>query len=145
MNYQEIFIAGAIAILYPFFFSKFADVYTKKSKLDDMCNQFTSDSISHENLATYKNCDKKRENLQNRANTTKFIIQMMIGVIGIVLSVSGLFQTKATNVGFSLGGLFAIFQAIMVYWNQMNEYMRLGVTGLSLVTLIYVSIMIYKV
>lgn len=30
MDYQELMIAAPIAVLYPFFFSKLADVYTKK-------------------------------------------------------------------------------------------------------------------
>jgi hypothetical protein len=157
MDYQELMIAAPIAVLYPFFFAKVADYYTKRTEIDKMCEQhncfkqFGSDYIggrrrrSPEHQQCLDNADAcrgRQSEMRDQASTPKFLILMVAGVLGIVLA--GFFKTKATKVGLSLGGLMTIIMAVFMYWGKMNELMKLGVTGSSLTLLIYLSVKIYQ-
>ncbi len=138
MNSQELFISGTIAILYPFFFSKLASVVSGKSAIDDLCKHNHNARIYSESSKFDQACDDHQKVLSKQAETTKFIILMIAGVVGIIFS--GYFSGSSTMLGLSLGGFLTIFTAIFVYWNNMGEYLKLGITGTSLASLIYVSI-----
>jgi hypothetical protein len=71
-------------------------------------------------------------------STTKFILLMVAGVVGIIGS--GYFPSRATALGLALGGFLTILTAVFMNWDKMNDAMKLGITGASLALLIYVSI-----
>ncbi len=71
-------------------------------------------------------------------STTKFIVLMVAGVLGIIGS--GYFPGRSTSLGLALGGFLTILTAIIMNWDKMNDYMKLTITGASLALLIYISI-----
>lgn len=151
MNYQEILIGGSIAILYPFFFAKFADVFTQHNHIKKLCDEHrdysflpTSGNKSDQKLQEYNQCVENREVLLESSKTTKFIILMIVGVAAIFLSFSGLFTGRASTFGLSLAGFFTLLYAVSMYWDVMNEYMKLAITGIALASLLYLSVRIYK-
>ena len=71
-------------------------------------------------------------------STTKFILLMVAGVVGIIAS--GYFSGLSTALGLALGGFLTILTAIIMNWDKMNDYMKLSITGASLALLIYISL-----
>ncbi len=155
MMQTNIFIAISIAILYPYFFNKLSDVLMQKQRIKEECdipkyidkktgkkyhhqpfyihNNDNSDLNLEEN-PEYQGCEKKLA----RIDTTQFYILMIAGVLGVIIG--SFIPNTITSLGISLGGLLTILYATYIYWHRMDEYMKLGLTGSSLVILIYVSI-----
>ena len=142
MDYQEILIGGSIAILYPFFFAKLADVYTQYSHLQRMCDE----EYEHHKLGSpeYTQCNKIKTDALEKSKTTKFIILMIVGVLALFLSFANIFAGRAPTFGLSLAGFFTLLHAVFMYWDKMNEYMKLGITGIALISLLYLSVRMYQ-
>ena len=151
LSFQESLFGIPIALLYPFFFSKAIDVFTDRSKISDMCNGIPYSSNDNVQILGYDNASKNPEYIDchdkktvalNKLDTNKFIFLIVIGIFGIIIA--SMIQTKATKVGIGIGGIITIIYALLMYWSHINEKIKVVITGLGLVLLIYLSIKLYK-
>jgi len=140
-NTQQIAFVITISVLYAFFFNKLAYVFTGRHEIDNMCHYglyYYNEKTSPEEREERDKCIKERTEMSDSANSKEFVIRMLAGVLGVGLS--GAIKNPIVRNGVSLGGLFSILNAIFLYWGHMNEMTKLGVTGSSLVFLIYASV-----
>lgn len=153
LTFQETLFGLPIALLYPFFFSKSIDVYSNKSTISDMCkgipyslnNKSSIDILDYDSGSKnpeYVKCHEDKRFKLDKLDTTKFIMLMVIGILGIIIG--GMIKTKATKIGIGLGGVITIIYAISMYWGHMDEKVKVIVTGLGLALLIYLSIKLYQ-
>lgn len=98
--------------------------------------------INSSSTPEYNKCYNERRVKLDNLDTKKFIILMVIGILGTI--VGGIIKTKATKIGIGLGGIITIVYAISMYWGNMNEKVKVLVTGTGLALLIYLSIKLYQ-
>jgi hypothetical protein len=154
LSFQEALFGIPIALLYPFFFTKSIDVFTDRSVIDDMCKDIPYSLDNVVQVLDYNNNNKNNKNPEystcynerriklGKLDTTKFIMLMVIGILGIIAG--GMIKTKATKIGIGLGGIITIIYAISMYWNHIDEKVKVIVTGSGLALLIYLSIKLYQ-
>ena len=150
----NIFISIAIAILYPFFFNKLSslvikdDKVKKKHEVMKYINVKTGKKYSYLPIGgldvtkdgydqnDYQITDEYNENEERLANmnTKRFYILLTSGVVSVI--VGALLTNQVASLGISFGGIIVILYATYLYWSNINEYMKLGLTGVSIVALI---------
>lgn len=159
LDTTETIFSLAIAIIYPFFFSKLANLLVDHDKITGMCDgkypsyiypfYLESKSISkmddaenERKKAEYEECQKERTAKLDDANFKNHMILIIIAFIGILGSSA--IQTHSTKVGVGLGGIFTLIIALVGYWHKYNENVKLLILGLSLALLMFLSIKLYS-
>lgn len=152
----NIFISIAIAILYPFFFNKLSSLIIKDDKVKKKhevlkyinvktgkkynylpTGGFILDNKQEEyNANDYQITDEYTENEERLANinTKRFYILLTSGVVSVIIGT--LLTNQVASLGISFGGIIVILYATYLYWYNINEYMKLGLTGVSIIALI---------
>lgn len=139
-----IFIALAIIILYPFFWNNFANTVLNKQqnyknlflvtkyldKNGNKVNYFAEDKDKLQINPEYTETDENNKFF----DTKKFYLLLSVGVLSVIIG--SLIENKITNVGISFGGLLTIIYATYINWNNIHEYIKLLLIGVSLLMLI---------
>lgn len=128
MSIPDIAIAFAIAILYPLFFRKLADVVTDKKKVDELCGGKYMYSFDEESKKDP--CLKDKKEQQKRVNTQHFAILLSAGLVGLAFSYY--VGNTSSILGLGIGSVFTILDASTSYWEYMDEKMKLMMVGFSL-------------
>lgn len=81
-------------------------------------------------------CGKNFQDMLKVYNRNVFVVFVVAGILLLVGSVIGL-GGEAVTLGFSLGGVLAFVIGSMWYWSDMQEWLRVIVLGLALVSLLY--------
>ena len=89
-----------------------------------------------------KECLKEKEKKLDEANFKQHVILIVIAFIGILAT--SMIQTHSTKLGVGLGGIFTLIIALFMYWHKYNETAKLGVLGVSLALLLFLSVRLYK-
>jgi len=139
MDTTEIIFALSIAIIYPCFFNKFTNQIIGYDVIENGCNIPYTQKPTEEQWTKYENCKSNKDNIILH----KHLMLLAIALMGIILS--SVIQTKSTKLGIGLGGIFTLLFALFMYWNKYKEITKLGVLGVSLLLVIYLSVKLYRV
>jgi hypothetical protein len=184
LDTTETIFSLAIAIIYPFFFSKLTTKVTDYDTVNKMCDDFDpsirygysgdfyfmndtstfrrtgfnvsdndssrksqsqSQSESPEKIAKreeYKKCEKDRLVKLDQVNFNQHIMLIIVAFLGILGSSA--IQTHSTKLGVGLGGVFTLILALFMYWHKYQENAKLVILGMSLISLLYLSVKLYK-
>jgi Na+/proline symporter len=137
MDITEIILACAIALIHPYFFHKLVDRIMGYDTVDEMCTQMAWDS------SQYKQCSATRNTELDKMELKRHIAFLVIALLSILIS--SMIRQKSTKLGIGLGGIFLLIIALTLYWRKYNENAKLIILGISLVTVIYISIRLYTV
>ena len=154
LDTTETIFSLAIAIIYPFFFTKLTNLLVDHDNISPMCGGYASfwysgsfDRIESEDdkfkRIKKEQCWKEREAKLDHANFKQHVMLIIISFIGI-LGASAI-QTHSTKVGVGLGGIFTLIAALMMFWYKYNETVKLVILGLSLAALMFLSVKLYSV
>jgi hypothetical protein len=125
----------AISVLYYLFFQRLANyVYPAP----EYCKLSTNQNY---NDAEYKKCQDAYETSKKSNNWNKFLLLIVVAVIGIVAS--GFMPSSDISNGIGVGSLFVLLYTVYMYWGEMNEGARLAVTGAALAAIMYGSHKLY--
>lgn len=169
MRIQEWLLAIAIGIIFPLFFGKLAEMITGMGKVREMCNDVRpvliddeDDLISEEGVVGreaspdpsgvavppglqmkgkpnpyYQECYDEQREERKKLESQQFYILMGVGIFGIIIGMW--IGEGALSTGLSMGSIITLFMATSMYWDNMNDMMKLGVTGMALVILVFVA------
>jgi len=87
----------------------------------------------------YYTCQKDYDEAHKVYNRNIFVALVVLGVSSLIGGFL-LAAYEAVSLGFSLGGVVSLVIAAVRYWSDMEDWLRVAVLGLALVTLIYVGI-----
>jgi hypothetical protein len=168
MDTTETIFSLAIAIIYPFFFTKLTNKVLDFDSINNMCSEHygkyfypsyagsrfvmgggfgigNNKPPSEEEKAKEQEaeqCRKAQTSKLDDANFKQHIMLIAIAFIGI-LATSAI-QTHSTKFGVGLGGIFTLMIALLLYWDKYGETAKLGVLGASLALLLFLSVRLYK-
>ena len=164
LDTTETIFSLAIAIIYPFFFSKLTTKLTKYDEVNEMCDHYDSsirygygymypgfnkgnkeESESAEQIAKkeeFEKCEKEKKVRLDQVNFNRHIMLIVIAFLGIIGSSA--IQTQSTKLGVGLGGVLTLILALFLYWHKYGENSKLIILGLSFALLMYLSVKLYK-
>lgn len=128
MNYNY-YIAVPIALLYPFFFNKLANVVFDMESANKNCWDLPYKS------AQGKACREERTEALAQVNTKKFVLLIIVGVLGLILS--NYLSYSSSQMGIAVGSILTIATAVFMNWSNFNEVMKLAITGAAIIVLLY--------
>ena len=158
LDTTEIIFSIAIAIVYPFFFTKLTSKILNYEDVSNMCDNYNmypyyigssfrpavpKQETSEEDKIEAERCRKERETKLDDVKFKQHIMLIVIAFIGI-LATSAI-QTNSTKVGVGIGGILTLIAALTMYWHKYNETAKLAVLGVSFVSLILLSVRLYNV
>jgi len=162
LDTTEIIFSIAIAIVYPFFFTKLTSKILNYENVNNMCDRYNmyptyylsgsfrpavpkqefSEEEEQKQIEA-EQCRKERESKLDDVKFKQHIMLIVVAFIGI-LATSAI-QTNSTKVGVGIGGILTLIAALTMYWHKYNETAKLAVLGVSFVSLILLSVRLYKV
>lgn len=173
LDTTEIIFSIAIAIVYPFFFTKLTSKILNYENVNNMCDKYNGiiypyyassgfyrsalpkqEEISEEDKLKQmeedklkqmeaERCRKEKEIKMDDIKFKQHIMLIVVAFIGI-LATSAI-QTGSTKVGVGIGGILTLMVALTMYWHKYNETAKLAVLGVSFASLILLSVRLYKV
>lgn len=86
----------------------------------------------------YAKCQAPYNAAQTHYQLYGFIFMVVLGVLSIII---GLLPVGASIVsaGLSYGGVVALIIGAMGYWNEAGDWLKLGITFIALVALLYIG------
>lgn len=160
-SYQQVILAGAIAIVLVAFVMYALHTFYKEPQYNDFCQEpqpvFRDNQEACEAEQGRWNpqpgpcpekgpcgwceydyaCRKDYEQAIKPHKRNRFII---ISTIGVLLVVTGLLlKLAAVSGGISVGGVILLIIAVVGYWDEFGEYVRLLLLGLLLAALIFIA------
>lgn len=84
-------------------------------------------------------CGNQFADAQKVYNKNVFIVLVIFGILSIILGVylSGI---SVVSLGISFGGILSLIIGSVRYWSDMQDWLRVAVLGVALVTLIWLGI-----
>lgn len=159
MKTSGVIIGITIAVLYPYFFNKLVSTIYSKSEVDEMCKNFDcfqfcngykcpfpgEKDFNQEMYDKYQKCTedsrKCREEQQKKyaeIDNKKFYYLIFAGIAGLAVGYN--MKDEYLQFGLSLGGFISIMFAIYTNWGNLEEMQKLVLTGVSLVSLIFILV-----
>jgi hypothetical protein len=163
LDTTEIIFSIAIAIVYPFFFTKLTSKILNYENVNNMCDKYNGliypyyssgfystavpkQQISEEDKVKQIEADKCRKEKEIKLDDIKFKQHIMLIVVAFIgILATSAIQTGSTKVGVGIGGILTLMVALTMYWHKYNETAKLAVLGVSFVSLILLSVRLYKV
>lgn len=161
LDMTEFIFSVAIAIIYPFFFSKLTTKILKYDETQDMCSKYdtimypyytfyqpaqVSNPQSEEEKSKQIEADKCRQDMNVKLDDIKFKQHIMLIVIAFMgILATSVIQANSTKVGVGMGGILTLIVALTMYWHKYNETAKIGILGGSLLVLLFLSVRLYKV
>lgn len=132
MRVPDIAIACSIALLYPLFFRKLADVVLNAKELDKTCGSpmLSIMDFAPKNNGNEKECNDKRMSF----DTKRFAIMLLAG-LGALAS-SYFVNSPALSMGLGIAGVVANIDATVGYWYNMNDMIKMIMVGIALFALL---------
>lgn len=148
MDSTELVFSMAIALLFPFFFSKLANKISGYDEVSEMCDKlaprFYSVDLNKDNdNSEWEKCYKEKEEKLKDAEFHKHLVLIAVALIGLILS--AVIQTKSTKLGVGIGSIITLVIALFLYWHRYTETSKLVVLGVSLLFVMYFSVRLYKI
>lgn len=84
-------------------------------------------------------CAREFEEAQKLYNRNVFVVLVVLGVISIITSFI-LSNVTAVSLGLSFGGILSLIVGSVRYWSDMDDYLRVIILGIALVTLIWLGV-----
>jgi hypothetical protein len=84
-------------------------------------------------------CSKEYDDVRKGYERNIFMLWVAFGIMLILLSVF-IANMGAISLGFSLGGVIALVVGTMIYWSDMDAWVKVVVLGIALVVLITLGI-----
>lgn len=140
---NNIYISFAIALLYVYFIHKLVDVLMNKQSVDDMCGG-TLFGYRRNIDKNHDQCLDMKKMKTKQIETYKFYLLMIIGVLSLIFGTTLITKHIILSNSMLLGGLFMIMSALYNNWYNIDDNMRLILSGISLTILIYFSIRYIK-
>lgn len=84
-------------------------------------------------------CQKPFNDAQKSYQLKAFVMTVAFGIVALVVGVLPL-GSSIVSTGLSYGGVLAFLIASVQYWNEAGSYVRLGISGLALLALIYIGL-----
>lgn len=138
MRVPDIAIVISIAVLYPMFFRKLADVLMNRQEISDMCGSWLEPKNMSE--AEKKECEKKKEVKLKKVNLVRFVTLLVSGLVALAMSYY--LMIPSLSAGLAISGLLVIIDATWRYWNDMNEKVKLVMIGIALVCVMAIPKMV---
>jgi hypothetical protein len=88
-------------------------------------------------------CQKAYDAAHDQFALYAFILGIAVGIIAIIVGVLPL-GSSIVSAGFSYGGVLSLVISSAQYWGQASSYLRLGISFIALVVLIYIGIKYFK-
>lgn len=124
----------SISILYPYFFSKFADIIFNKKDIDT--KYYKNFSFGRYDF------NEKNKQAYDDFNTKKYVLMIVVGIAGIIAGTHYANTNRDGGAGIALGGLFSLIYYTLYNWMNINEYIKLLISGGSLAILLHASTII---
>jgi len=84
-------------------------------------------------------CQKPFDEAQKSYQLKAFVLTVAFGIVALIIGVLPI-GSSIVSTGLSYGGVLAFLIASIQYWNEAGSYVRLGISGLALIALIYIGI-----
>ncbi len=84
-------------------------------------------------------CQPKYEQALSEQHLYAFILMTVLGIIALVVGVVPIGSSIVSS-GLSYGGVLALIVGAMQYWGDAGEWLRLGISAIALIALIYVGV-----
>lgn len=100
-------------------------------------------TVSREKSSGYCNyyikCQTSYDTARESAHLYSFILMTVLGVVALVIGVVPIGASIVSS-GLSYGGVLALIIGSLQYWGSADSWLRLVISGLALVVLIYLGI-----
>lgn len=136
MDITEVIMALAIAIIYPYFFSKLINKVLGYDQINSMCDNIGEHS-------DYKRCNNIKDQELDKIELSRHITFLVIALISILLC--SMIRQRSTKLGIGIGGIILLIIAMSIYWRKYNETYKLIILGLALSAVVYTSVKLYTV
>jgi len=84
-------------------------------------------------------CQTPYEKASEQRQMKVFVLMVALGVVSIVVGVLPL-GSSIVSTGLSYGGVLALIVGAAQYWSEAGNLLKLGISGLALIALIYIGI-----
>lgn len=91
----------------------------------------------------YTTCQKPFNDAQQQHQLETFILMVGLGVLAIIIGVLPLGSSIVSS-GLSYGGVFAFVIGAVQYWSDAGSALRLGISFVALVALLYIGLKRFK-
>lgn len=91
----------------------------------------------------YTLCQPKYESARSTQHLYAFALLMTLGIIALVIGFVPIGSSIVSS-GLSYGGVLALLIASMQYWSDAGSLLRLGISAVALIILIYVGMRNFK-
>ncbi len=88
-------------------------------------------------------CSKNLEQATKLYNRNFFIVLVILGMLSIALSIF-LRSIWVVSIGLALGGVISLIIGSARYWSDMNDYLRVIILALALISLIWLGVKKFK-
>lgn len=141
------YIYLVIGLIYALLMSLIVDKVLDHSKVDKACSmdsgmRIISYSGTSHNTKYTNDADRICDVLTKKYKSKKFTTMIMLGVCSMLLGaffISNSPEYHTGSLGISLGGVLMIIYYIMRNWSSLNENLKIGVYGSTLMMLLYGS------
>lgn len=91
----------------------------------------------------YQVCQPLYDAAQNQYEMYSFVIMVGLGVLALIAGVIPM-GSSIVSTGLSYGGVVALIIAALGYWGEAGNLLKLGISAIALVALIYIGIKRFK-
>ena len=88
-------------------------------------------------------CQTPYDNANEHRQMEVFVLMVGLGVLSIIVGVLPL-GSSIVSTGLSYGGVLALVIGAAQYWSEAGNWLKLGISGLALLALIYIGISRFK-
>ncbi len=91
----------------------------------------------------YQKCQPLYDAAQKQYSMYSFVILVGLGVLSLIVGVLPI-GSSIVSTGLSYGGVLALIVAVIGYWGDAGNLLKLGISGIALIALIYIGIRRFK-
>jgi hypothetical protein len=84
-------------------------------------------------------CQQPFQNAQDAYHLKAFVMMVAFGVLALIIGVLPI-GSSIVSTGLSYGGVLAFLVASIGYWSEASSWVRLAISALALIALIYIGI-----
>jgi hypothetical protein len=92
---------------------------------------------------TYSKCQPLYDAAQKEYSKKAFLFMIIVGILALLLGLIPL-GSSIVSAGFSYGGVLALVMGSAIHWSEAGSYLKLSISGLALMVLIYIGIKHFK-
>lgn len=119
-------------------------VWTDENTRSSGAPQKTTEAAGYCNVdALYRDCQNAYEDAHKEFSLYAFAIMVGLGILSIIAGVLPIGSSIVSS-GLSYGGVLAFVVAAVQYWGEADNLLRLAISFIALVALLYIGIKRFK-